>query len=91
MRILIWVIKAERVIESLRWATLRAISIFLSIILTYSTRDFDTYQHVRARAAKSDFLATVSHIMKFSKDIVLKSDARISHNKMLFLQPHFSF
>ena len=39
---------------------------------------------MRARAAKSDFLATISHIMKFSKDIVLKSYARISHKQDAF-------
>ena len=41
-----------------------------------------------ARAAKSDFLVTISHIMKFSKDIVLKLDARTSHKHDPFPQPH---
>ena len=39
---------------------------------------------MRGRAAKSDFLATLFHIMKFSKDIVLKLDARISHKQDAF-------
>ena len=65
-----------------------------------STRDFDTYRIsnaslciscVRDTAAKSGFLATISHKVKFSKDIVLKSEGIISHKHflMLFLQQHF--
>ena len=38
-------------------------------------------------------LATISHKVKFSKDVVLKLEGIISHKYflMLFLQPHFSF
>ena len=52
-----------------------------------STRDFDTYRIsnaslsiscVRDTAAKSGFLATISHKVKFSKDLVLKSEGIIS-------------
>ena len=83
-------------IEGLRWATLRAISTYFNKInLTYSTRDFDTYhisdEHVCAHAAKSVFLATISHIMEFSKDIVLKSDPRISHKQDAFCSATFFF
>ena len=48
---------------------------------------------MRDTAAKSDFLATISQKMKFSKDIVLKSEGIISHKHflMLFLQQHFFF
>ena len=48
---------------------------------------------VRDTAAKSGFLATISHKVKFSKDIVLKLEGIISHKHfwMLFLQQHFLF
>ena len=38
-------------------------------------------------------LATISHTVKFSKDVVLKLEGIISHKHflLLFLQPHFSF
>ena len=66
------------------------------------TRDFDTYRIsnaslciscVRDTAAKSGFLATISHKVKFSNDIVLKSEGIFSHKHflMLFLQQHFFF
>ena len=44
-----------------------------------------------ARAAKSDFLATISPIMKFSKDTVLKSDAKMSHKQDVFAPATFFF
>ena len=37
-----------------------------------------------ALAAKSGFLPTISHNMKFPKDIALKSDGRISKKHFLF-------
>ena len=39
---------------------------------------------VRVHVAKSDFLAAISHNMKFSKDKVLQSCARISHKEDAF-------
>ena len=42
-------------------------------------------------AEKSGFLPTISHNMKFSKDIVLKSDGRISKKMMLFPNHIFLF
>ena len=76
---------------------MRAISTYLNKInLTYSTRDFDTYHisdvsmYVRMQQNQF-FLATISHIMEFSKDIVLKSGARISHKQDVFGSATFFF
>ena len=51
------------------------------------------YRGVRGTAAKSGFLATIFHKVKFSKGTVLKSEGLISHKHFLtfFLQQHFSF
>ena len=75
--------------ESLRWAILRGTRRFL-----YKNKQIDLAHErisnaslciscVRDTAAKSGFLATISHNMKFSMDTVLKSEGIISHKHFL--------
>ena len=102
MRVLVWIILGS---ESIRWATLHGIDVFKKKNkkqIDLAQKIFDTYgisnaslciSCVRDTAAKSGFLATISHKVKFSKDTVLKSEGIISHRYFLtlFLQQHFSF
>ena len=84
--------------ESLRWATLHGIRrgfFFKKNDLAHEILILASLciSCVRGTAEKSAFHATLSHKVKFSKDIVIKSEGIISHKYflMLFLQQHFSF
>ena len=77
MRVLIWVIQREPSLGNIAWDK----TLFCFFKKWPSTRDFYTYRISNASlciscvldtAAKSGFLATISHKVKFSKDILLK-------------------
>ena len=97
MRILIWVIKVSREIESLHWATLHAIRRFFNKInLTKLTRflipivsAMQVCAYRMCACSKVRFSRNnLPQYEIFIKDIILKSDGRISHKHDAFYPEH---